>query len=86
MIRTAPTVSFTTVCEIPALHEFTVVKGVKARNCVSDAYAKMEGYDSRNLAPVTLANVSLDVMTQASNQDTNAFLDNSNITPAGTSC
>ena len=61
-----------------------IVNGVKAQSSVSGAYTRIEGYNSSNLAQVYLANVSLDVTTQSSDQDAMAFLDNSNITPTGT--
>jgi len=61
-----------------------IVNGVKAQKSVSGAYTRIEGYNSSNLAQVYLANVSLDVTTQSSDQDATAFLDNSNITPTGT--
>ena len=61
-----------------------IVNGVKAQSSVSGAYTRIEGYNSSNLAQVYLANVSLDVTTQSSDQDAAAFLDKSNITPTGT--
>jgi polygalacturonase len=61
-----------------------VVNGVKSVNSQSGAYTRIEGYDSGHLAQVYLANVSLDVTTQSSDQDATVFLDNSNDVPSGT--
>ena len=61
-----------------------IVNGARAQNSQSGAYSRIEGYNSSNLAQVYLANVSLDVTTQSSDQDAVAYLDNSNMTPSGT--
>jgi polygalacturonase len=61
-----------------------ILNGVQAQSSVSGAYTRIEGYNTSNLAQVYLANVSLDVTTQSSDQDATVFLDNSNITPTGT--
>ncbi len=61
-----------------------IVNGVKSQSSVSGAYTRIEGYNSSNLAQVYLANVSLDVTKQSSDQDAMVFLDNSNVTPTGT--
>jgi polygalacturonase len=61
-----------------------IVNGARAQNSQSGAYSRIEGYNSSNLAQVYLANVSLDVTTQSSDQDAVVYLDNSNMTPSGT--
>jgi polygalacturonase len=61
-----------------------IVNGVKSQNSVSGAYTRIEGFDTSHLAQVYLANVSLDVTKQSSDQDATVFLDNSNMTPSGT--
>jgi polygalacturonase len=61
-----------------------IVNGVKSENSVSGAYSRIEGFNSSNLAQLFLADVSLDVTTQSSDQDAVVSLDNSNMTPSGT--
>jgi polygalacturonase len=61
-----------------------VVNGVLAQKSVTNAYTRIAGFNSSNLAQVFLANVSLDVTAQNGDQDATVFLDNSNDVPSGT--
>jgi polygalacturonase len=61
-----------------------LVNGVKSAASISGAYSTFFGFGSSDLAQVYLANVSLDVTTQSSDEFATVFLDNSSITPSGT--
>ena len=61
-----------------------VVNGAKSINSVSGAYTEIHGVSSSNLIDAYLANISLDVTKQSSDQYADVALDNSNITPSGT--
>ena len=61
-----------------------VVNGAKSINSVSGAYTEIHGVSSSNLINAYLANISLDVTKQSSDQYAAVALDNSNITPSGT--
>jgi polygalacturonase len=61
-----------------------VVNGAKSVNSVSGAYTEIHGVSSSNLINAYLANISLDVTKQSSDQYAAVALDNSNITPSGT--
>jgi polygalacturonase len=61
-----------------------IVNGVLAENSQSGAYSRIEGYNTSNLAQLYLANVSLDATAQSGDQNALVYLDNSNMTPAGT--
>ena len=61
-----------------------VVNGAKSVSSVSGAYTRIRGVSTSNLINAYLANISLDVTTQSSDQYATVALDNSNITPSGT--
>jgi polygalacturonase len=61
-----------------------VVNGAKSVSSVSGAYTRIRGVSTSNLINAYLANVSLDVTTQSTDQYAKVDLDNSNITPSGT--
>ena len=61
-----------------------VVNGAKSVSSMSGAYTRIRGVSTSNEINAYLANVSLDVTTQSSDQYAKVDLDNSNITPSGT--
>jgi polygalacturonase len=64
--------------------EDILVNGVKSEASISGGYSTFYGYGSNDLAQVYLANVSLDITKQSSDEYAKVYLDNSNITPSGT--
>jgi polygalacturonase len=61
-----------------------VINGVYSQDSVSGASSEFDGYNSSNIMTIWLANISLDNTTQSAEYAT-VELDNSNITPSGTS-
>jgi polygalacturonase len=61
-----------------------VVNGAKSVSSMSGAYTRIRGVSTSNVINAYLANISLDVTTQSTDQYAIVDLDNSNITPSGT--
>lgn len=70
----------------PGIPQYTdiVIKGVRSINSVSGAYESFTGYSASDPLAVYLAYIDLDSTTQSNDQYAQVYLDNSNVTPAGT--